>query len=107
MGKPTRKWWRMAEMYQRFALQMVENGVPARFDETSAQEMFDYESTGARRMRDDNGFAIGKAMMDITLEMWLKDLRGELLFYFELAPEYPEWFLHRVIPAPLRMNKRV
>ena len=99
----SRKWWRMAAIYRRFGGES-----PALdYSEAAAVAMYGFESTGRGELKFGvipvapggklNGYAVGKHWMDATVKMWREDLRGMLLFRSELEPEYPAWFLERVL----------
>lgn len=92
--RPTRKWWRIAEIYKRFA---TESGLD--FSDDAAVEMYRFESAGKGDLRNGlfggklNGYAIGKHWMDVTIKMWREDIASGLLFRHELEEYYPAWFL--------------
>src|SRR2546429_301624 len=93
----------MAAIYRRFGGES--SGLD--YSEAAAIEMYCYESTGQGDLRFGvfhaapggklNGYAVGKHGMDATVKMWREDLRGMLLFRSELEPEFPTWFLDRIL----------
>jgi hypothetical protein len=94
--KPTKNWWKMADIYRRFA----KDWPNVDFSEEAANAMFAYESRGIPLPQNTktNGFVLGKKWMDVTIEMWLEDIKNELLFAHELLDDgYPEWFLYKVL----------
>ena len=99
MSKPTRRWLKKAELYKHFA-----NGT-GDFSEKSAQEMFDYESTGKGDLGSKiftssilNGYAYGKWLLDITVSMWKQGIKDGTLTLMELYQDknYPYWWLNEV-----------
>lgn len=87
----TRRWRRIGEIYRRFAKDWN-----ADFSESAANEMFLHESRGLA-VAPDNGYALGKKWMDVTVSMWREDLAIGLLARSELEADYPQWFLDRVL----------
>lgn len=89
-----KKWWRMAEMYKRFAAGYES----ADFSEAAALAMYLHESTGAP-LPDPrtNGYALGKKWMDVTVSGWKEEIPQMGLLVGELrAAGYPDWFLRRI-----------
>lgn len=92
--RPTAKWKRMAEMYRVFAEGWSET---CDFSDSMAQEMYEFETFGRGCISQDNGFAIGKKWMDVTIEMWKYGIDDGLLSVDELRRDgrFPDWFLRR------------
>ena len=93
--KITPRWWKMADMYRRFAADYPQ----ADFGPAAAREMYLYESTGVKlgMLATWNGFALGKKWMDVTAAMWREDIQSKMLRVEELqADGFPDWFLARV-----------
>lgn len=93
---PTKKWWKMAEVYRHFAGQGDWD-----FSISASEEMFLWESKGVPFNNPLNGYMIGKKWMDLTItEYWLPDLReGKTLFKKDLYEDanLPHWFLDKVL----------
>lgn len=89
----------MADLYKRF-------GYNEAFDysDKALFDMYSFESTGLPKIDYSlpgpngkcNGYAVGKHWMDVTVAMWLEDIRKGLLFKFELQEDFPEWFLEKI-----------
>lgn len=99
--KISKKWRKMGELYKQFCPKEECYS----FNETSAERMFLFESTGHPKMnltdKDDNGkfngFLVGKHWMDATIKMWREDIENGLLLKSELEKDFPEWFLNKII----------
>lgn len=104
--RPSKRWLKTAEVYKHFSRAATETGFVCDFSEQAALEMFVFESQGKGRVARDNGFAIGKKWLDVTLASWLDDLNASppMLRAFELYgdPEIPNWWLDKVIPQRIR-----
>lgn len=90
---PSKKWRRMAAMYQRFGYYPA-----ADYSDAAAAAMFAAETHGTPLPPGLplNGFALGKKWMDVTLAMWREDIPCRMLSVQELLDDgYPEWFLKR------------
>ena len=96
MNTPSEKWLKMAKIYKRF----VEVDFSfADFSEQAATDMFLHESAGVPfpPSSTENGFALGKKWMDVTISMWKEDMQKGLLRAQELLDDgYPQWFLERI-----------
>ena len=79
----------MVKMYERFAPREYT------FSYEAMKECHEWESKG-KTISPNNGYAIGKKIMDITIAMWKEDL-GKILFMEELQQDYPQWFLDKVL----------
>lgn len=92
--RPSKKWNRIAKLYKRFAIDFSF----ADFSDEAALNMFIFESQGVSIPNvENNGFALGKKWMDVTIAAWKEDINKGLLFPFELLDDgYPEWFLKKV-----------
>jgi len=97
---PTPRWNRMAEMYRRFA----PTDCALDWSDEAADAMFRWESSGDGELakslfatKPENGFAVGKKWMDVTVASWTADIKAGLLFPAELDGELPPWFLRRVL----------
>ena len=88
----------MAEMYKRFAVDFQF----ADFSEKAKEDMYLFESKGTPLPAGiENGYALGKKWMDVTIAMWREDLKSGILFRHELLDNsqgdgYPEWFLTKI-----------
>ena len=101
--KITLRWWKMADMYRRFAKDYQQ----ADFGQAAATKMYLYESTGVKLGPLDtwNGFALGKKWMDVTVAMWRVDIQSKMLRVEELqADGFPDWFLARVGILPTKQK---
>jgi hypothetical protein len=88
MTKITDKWREMGELYKKFC----PSEFGGDFSEEAALEMFLHESTGAGKPGPKNGYAQGKKWMNVTVEMWRKDIPAGLLYRCELYQDFPrEW----------------
>ena len=69
------------------------------FSEDMLYEMYEYESRGSGTCSQKNGYFHGKKWMDVTVAMWVEDLRLGNLFSFELYEDdkFPGWWLDRVL----------
>ncbi len=99
--KISARWWKMAEVYRRFA------DPDCDFSREAAEEMFRFESEGVGSLkvslfgdpaRLPNGYAVGKHWMDATVKMWIEGLAEGTLWVKELYDAYPHWWLDRVLP---------
>lgn len=106
----------MAEVYKFFA-----RDYQANFSDSAAESMFKFESNGVGVVAKDNGYAIGKHLMDLQIAMWHEDLyiNKFMLTKYELLTD-PElqsirWFLESLFgplpdeetPAPNNENFEV
>jgi len=68
------------------------------FSDSSVVELFNHESFGTAVSKN-NGFFVGKKIMDITIKMWREDISECMLFKHELyaSGRYPEWWLDSVL----------
>jgi len=93
----TKKWQKIADVYKFFA-----RDYQADFSDSAAEAMFDFESNGIGLVAKDNGYAIGKHLMDIQLAMWMEDLYVNkfMLTKYELITDPTlkdiRWFLEDV-----------
>jgi len=87
----------MSEIYQRFGKQSELTGFICDYSEEAAKEMFLRESQGKGTVKSDNGYALGKKWMDVTITLWKEDIREGLLTRIELEDEFPLWFLDKVL----------
>lgn len=60
-------------------------------------ELFNSESCGTP-VSDNNGYALGKKWMNVTIAMWKEDIKHGLLFKEELYEDgnYPHWWLDSI-----------
>jgi hypothetical protein len=81
------------------------------YSEEAAHEMYRFETTGKGNLKMGlftgdryNGYAVGKHWMDVTIKMWLQDIRDGILYIEELYQSYPDWhwWLDRVVKKPLK-----
>ncbi|MCP5019644.1 MAG: hypothetical protein GY938_30825 [Ketobacter sp.] len=93
MGKPSKKWRRMATMYKRFA----QDWPRADFSDAAAVAMYNRENGSPLPQTErTNGYALGKKWMEVTLAMWREDIAIDLLSIQELLDDdFPEWFLKK------------
>lgn len=69
------------------------------------QLYLDYLLTGKKI----NGYAVGKRNMDITIKMWMEDLkRWGTLFLIQLYedPEFPHWWLDKIFKNFFKKHPR-
>ena len=102
--KITKNWRRYSEIYKLFG----GDDPTLDYSEESAYESFVYESYGIGNFKFGlfnnpdgkyNGYIVGKHWMDVTVKMWVEDIRnGPILLRKELESEYPIWWLDRVLP---------
>ena len=96
MSKPSKTWRKMSEIYKIFAKDFDH---VCDFSDTSAVEMYNFESTGNGAVSPNNGFAVGKHWMDATIKMWKEDVcKSGLLTKHELYQDkkYPSWFWDKI-----------
>ena len=101
MGKPSKNWMKMAEIYRLFKPMNCE----CSYTEEDARAMYDYETNGIGDLEVGlfngkppfNGFVVGKKGMDLTVAMWREDIPRGLLYKSELTDLYPKWWLDKVI----------
>lgn len=101
------KYLRMTELYRSFT--DPENDLD--FSDKALKEMYDYESKGIGKLdiytqhneylltgKKVNGFFVGKRWLDITVKMWLEDVKKPGWFFYieELYKEFPDWFLNKI-----------
>jgi len=107
----TEQWRKKAEIYKIFGEPEINmwTGKPFHkrpdFSEKAAQKMYEYETYGKGELKStifgvpDNGYFIGKKLMNITLAMWKEDIENGLLAKFELYEDetLPNWWLDEVL----------
>lgn len=75
-----------------------------RFDDEMIVEMFNSDSFGTP-VSSNNGFALGKKWMDVTIAMWIEDIERGLLQKIEIYEDYKyprdwtEGVLRNVVPC--------
>lgn len=84
--KIPRKYRNKCKVYKHFARKY--DGLD--YSDEVMLAMFQYESWGKGDIKSNNGFAIGKKWMDVTISMWKEDLDSGLLTPAEYR-EYQEW----------------
>lgn len=91
----SRKYRRMAAVYRVFSRHWEH---VLDFSDAALQEMHDHESRGAS-VRSENGYAVGKKYLNLTVTTWKQDIASGLLFRHELYadPLFPHWWLDRVL----------
>jgi hypothetical protein len=69
------------------------------YSEESLLELYISESYGDVDCKDNNGFYIGKKMLNVTVAMWKEDITKGLLLKYELYddPNLPDWWLNKVL----------
>lgn len=84
--KISKKYNNIAEAYRYFC-----GNLNADFSESAMKDMYSYETFGHPKIKYDqlyngnyNGFAVGKHWMDVTISMWLEDLKSGNLTKYEL-----------------------
>ena len=95
-----------AEIYKIFGGFYDENPNNYDWSDEAQDEFYLYESRGQGReklamgvitldMVRPNGYNIGKRWMEVTVSMWIEDIRRGTLFAWELYEEgrYPNWWL--------------
>ena len=85
----------MIPLYRHFAKDN-EHGLD--FSDDMLYQLYDNESKGVGKIDPRNGFAHGKKIMSITIEMWKEDM-WITLFPWELFedPNLPDWWLLKVL----------
>lgn len=69
------------------------------FSDEALLEMYESESYGTVTCSPDNGFYHGKKWMDVTVAMWIEDLKIGTLTKRELYDDdFPDWWLDKVLP---------
>lgn len=95
MKKPkiSQKFIQMSEVYKSFSDSHMD------FSQPMLEEMYVFESTGKGALSENNGYALGKRNINITVTDWKADLENGYLFLHELYedPKYPHWFLDSVL----------
>jgi len=71
------------------------------YSEESMLELYISESYGDVDCEPNNGYYIGKRMLNITVAMWKEDISKGLLFKCELYddPNLPDWWLHKIFKS--------
>lgn len=77
------------------------------FSDEALYDLYDYASQGIGTVKPDNGYAVGKKMMDVTITMWREDM-WITLFPWELYEDgnYPHWWLDKVLGFTEEQRKR-
>lgn len=85
----------MCEVYKHFSKDWEQY---CDYSEESMLELFQSESYGDVRCKDNNGYYIGKQYLNVSVAMWLEDIPKGLLFLKELYqdPNLPDWWLDKV-----------
>lgn len=85
----------MAEVYRHFGRDWKSC---CDFSDQAMIEMFNHESYGTS-LSSNNGFAVGKKWLNVTVSMWREDLKRGDLFIWELYddPNLPDWWLDSVL----------
>lgn len=88
----------MCEIYRLFAKDWEHC---QSFTDTDMVILFNHESYG-HPLNQNNGFALGKKWLNVTLAMWLEDIALGTLFKFELYEDgkFPHWWLDKVLNKP-------
>lgn len=91
----------MCEVYRLFAQDWASCST---FTDDDIIELYNHESYGSPLRQHEpgkpgNGFALGKRWLDVTLAMWLEDIRDGILRRSELYEDgkFPHWWLDRVL----------
>lgn len=95
---------RMAGVYRYFA----RHWPLLDFSDTALVALYENETFGRGKVAPDNGFAVGKKWMDVTLAQWREDM-WRTLWPWELYADaaFPHWWLDRVLPEFKDMGKRL
>lgn len=88
----SKKYERLRPVYDHFGREFTDLD----FSDGAFEEMYRYESSGGETPDKSNGYFQAKRMIDITVAMWREDLGG-LITREELAGEYPDWWLDKVL----------
>ena len=69
------------------------------FSDECLIELYNFESYGGSKCRQNNGFMHGKKMLNLNVEMWKEDIELGNLFKFELYQDekFPRWWLDSVL----------
>ena len=99
------KWRRMQEVYRHFS----RGWTGLDYSDNAALEMYVLETYGPSEFRrmfgkyapgENNGYAVGKKWMDVTVAMWNEDIEKGLLFPFELYEDKDfagwHWWLDKI-----------
>jgi len=92
----------MAEAYQYF----VKDQWRYDFSQSAKEALYIKESLGTSHaeIADNNGFARGKFLLDITVTMWVEDLESGLLHSYELYLDFPKWFVDKILPTKFHLS---
>lgn len=98
MVRVSQKWKNKSEIYRWFA----EESYPyltLDFSEEAMKEQYESETYGTKIHRMDNGFHVGKRLLDLTITSWSEDCNQGYISYAELKEDslsksevYSTWF---------------
>lgn len=93
--KVKRKFRKWGELYKQFAIKWSHLD----FSEEALLEQYLSESYGDVIISENNGYAVGKKWLNVTVAMWKEDISKGLLFKHELYkdPTLPDWWLDSVL----------
>lgn len=86
----------MCEVYKHFSCDWASC---LDYSDNSMLELFLSESYGDVSCKPDNGYYVGKKMLNVNVAMWKEDIEKGLLFKFELYNDsgLPNWWLDKVL----------
>lgn len=95
MKSPSPKFLRMAPLYKHFA---EDYASISDFSDLALEDMYFHESEGTKLAIKNNGFLIGKKLLNLQVSDWKVDIENGLLFKIELYndPNYPHWWLDSI-----------
>ncbi len=88
----------MIPLYLYFARDYIDLDL----SEDALYELYLFESTGQGSIKPNNGYAVGKKLMDVAVAMWKEDMYRTLMPY-ELYddPDLPDWWLDKVLGSKI------
>lgn len=94
----------MCEVYRLFAQDWAHC---QSFTDDDIVALFNHESYGLPINNRNNGFALGKKWLNVTLAMWLEDIRDGILVKRELYEDgkFPHWWLDKVLNRPYEAKR--
>lgn len=86
------KYRKKALYYQHLAKNFCEN---LNYSQENLENCYLWESQGKQISFENNGYAIGKRLLNLNINMWKEDIQKGLLNIFELEADstIPKWIL--------------
>jgi len=98
---------RMTRVYRLFAVGDYD------FSEKAFNDMYAYETHGEGGFGKiftptDNGYFIGKKLLNITVSMWMERMNTPGWYYFlkELYQEFPTWWLDKIFKNVINKKRK-